>query len=421
VARIVAAPETLRYLEARSRVLDAVEPGPEELVPLERARGRAARRQLAAALDLPPFRNSSMDGVAVRVADLAAAGSRAIELPVTAAIAAGASPSILAAGSCAWIMTGAPVPDGADAVVPIEELEPIDGADPTRAGGKVRFTAAVARQANIRESGADVHAGERLWVAGRELSAQDIGLLAALGEREVRVGRRPRVAVISTGDELLEPGERLKPGAIYDSNRPMLGALLEECGAELVSSERAGDDPARVGESIARALASADAAITIGGVSAGAFDPVKLGLAALEGISLWRVTMKPGRPQAFGAPGGRLFFGLPGNPASVACVFEALVRPALRKWQGFSQLDRPQIEARAAHDMESRAGRTDFVRVTLTRRDGAWWAAEAGAQISGHVTPQSRAHGLLIVSEETPRLTAGQTAPVWVLRWPENG
>ena len=420
MAPIVAAPESLPYLQARSRVLDAVRPGPEELVPLERARGRATRRPLVAGLALPPFRNASMDGAAVRAADLLTAGSRPVELPVRAAIAAGSPPSALAAGSCAWIMTGAPVPEGADAVVPIEELEPMDGANPSRGGGKVRFTAAPAPGANVREAGADVRSGEGLWEAGRELSAHDLGLLAALGEPAVLVGRRPRVAVISTGDELLAPGEPLRPGAIYDSNRPMLGALLEECGAELIASERAGDDPARVGESIARALASADVTITIGGVSAGAFDPVKLGLAAFEGISLWRVAMKPGRPQAFGAPEGRLFFGLPGNPASVACVFEALVRPALRKWQVFSSLDRPRVEARASHDMESRAGRTDFVRVTLARREGAWWAAEAGAQISGHVTPQARAHGLLILSEETSRLAAGETAPVWIMRWPEG-
>ena len=131
--------------------------------------------------------------------------------------------------------------------------------------------------------------------------------------------------------------------------------------------------------------------------------------------------MKPGRPQAFAAARGRLFFGLPGNPASVACVFEALVRPALRKLQGFATLDRPTILARAESDIESRAGRTDFVRVTLAFRDGAWWAAEAGAQSSGHVTPQSRAHALLVIPEESPRLDAHRAAPAWVLRWPDQG
>ena len=418
--RIAVAPEELTYLEARSRVLEAVQRGSEELVPLKRARGRAARQPLVAGLDLPPFRNASMDGAAVRAVDLAEADRRTVELPVAATIAAGAAPSQLAPGACAWIMTGAPIPEGADAVVPIEDLEPVPGTVPGP-GAWARFTAPAALGANIRDAGADVRAGERLWDAGRELSAHDVGLVAALGQREVMVGQQPRVAVISTGDELLEPGQPLRPGAIYDSNRPMLVALLEESGALVISSERAGDDPTRVSETIARAMASADVTLTIGGVSAGIYDPVKLGLARLEGISLWRVAMKPGRPQAFGAPAGRLFFGLPGNPASVACVFEALVRPALRKWQGFTQLERPQVEARAAHDIESRQGRTDFVRVTLARRNGEWWAGQAGAQISGHVTPQSRAHGLLILPQETARLAAGQSAPAWILRWPDNG
>ena len=421
MARTVAAPETLRYEEARARVLGAVALGPEERLAIERARGRAARQPLIAGVDLPPFRNASMDGAAVRSADLAGAGSsRAIELPVAGSIAAGAPPSRLEAGTCAWIMT--PLPEGADAVTPIEELTAVSGAAPDRAGGAVRFAASVSRGANVREAGADLRAGERLWEAGRDLGAHDIGLLAALGAREVVVGRPPRVAVLSTGDELRSPGESLEPGAIYDSNRPMLTALLEEAGAHVVTSEHLGDDPGGVAEAIERALAGADVTITIGGVSAGAFDPVKLGIARHEWIVLWRVAMKPGRPQAFGASGGRLFFGLPGNPASVACVFEALVRPALRKLQGFATLDRPTILARAESDIESRAGRTDFVRVTLAFRDGAWWATEAGAQISGHVAPQSRAHALLVIPEDAPRLDAHRTpAPAWVLRWPDQG
>ena len=422
MARTVAAPETLTYEEARARVLGAVRAGPEETLPIEQAPGRATRHGLKVAIGLPPFRNASMDGAAVRAADLAgASAAHGVELPISAVFAAGAAPSRLSAGTCAWIMTGAPIPQGADAVVPIEDLSTLPGASPERAGGAVRFTASVAPGANVREAGADLRPGERLWEAGRELSAHDVGLLAAMGSRDVVVGARPRVAVISTGDELLSPGDPARPGAIYDSNRPMLGALLEACGARVASSEHVGDDVARVGAAIERGLAEAEVTITIGGVSAGAFDPVKLSIARLDGIALWRVAMKPGRPQAFGAPDGRLFFGLPGNPASVACVFEALVRPALRKRQGFAVLDRPTITARAARDIESRAGRTDFVRVTLAQRDGAWWASEAGAQVSGHVSPQSRAHALLVVSEDTARLAEGQAAPAWVLRWPEGG
>jgi molybdopterin molybdotransferase len=226
--------------------------------------------------------------------------------------------------------------------------------------------------------------------------------------------------VISTGDELLEPGEALKPGAIRDSNRLLLSALLEECGVSVVRSARVPDDPGRVAEAIRAALGVADVVLTIGGISAGDFDPVKQSLAGISGLALWRVAMKPGRPQAFGAPEGRLFFGLPGNPASVACTFEALVRPALRKKLGYAALDRPRLPVRAATAIESRVGRVDFVRATLERRADGWWASPAGSQVSGHLAPQSRAHVLLIVDAERESLAEGDTADALLLRWPET-
>jgi len=159
--------------------------------------------------------------------------------------------------------------------------------------------------------------------------------------------------------------------------------------------------------------------LSIGGVSAGDFDPVKQALHRLGNVELWRVAMKPGRPQAFGTPDGKLFFGLPGNPGSVTCVFEALVRPALRKLQGYAVIDRPRLEVAAAEDMKSRPGRTDFVRVTLEREGGTWRARQAGEQNSGHMTPQSRAHALLVVGEDVEVLFAGEKAEALLLRWPE--
>lgn len=415
-----AAPEALTYDAARARVHEATRPLPEEEAPLDQVRGRALRRAVICGQALPPFRNASMDGVAVRSPDLAGAtASHPIELPVAGSIAAGDPPGApLAPGRCAWITTGAPIPDGADAVVPVEEIVALDGADAGRPGGRVRFVASAATGRNARAVGADLGEGEMALAAGRELSAHDVALLAALGVPRVAVGPRPRVAVISTGDELLSPEEPARPGAIRDSNRPMMGALLEECGARVVSSERIGDDPERVVAGIERALEAADVVITMGGVSAGAFDPVKLGAGRIAGIRLWRVAMKPGRPQAFGTPRGKLFFGLPGNPGSVACVFEVMVRPALRRLQGFSDIDRPRLRVRVGAAIESRPGRTDFARVTLSWRDGVWWAAEAGAQVSGHLTPQSRAHALLIVPEPTARLAPGNEADALLLRWP---
>jgi molybdopterin molybdotransferase len=412
--------EQLTYREARERVLAAVRPLAAETIPVAECRGRALRRRVLAAHPLPPFRNSSMDGFAVRAADLArASGSSPVALPVVEVLPAGRTASrALAAGEAMRIMTGAMIPEGANAVIPVEDVETMrspEGAE------RVRIARPARERENVREAGLDLAAGEAALEEGRELSAHDLALLVSLGEARIAVGPRVRTAVLSTGDELLEAEEPLRPGAIRDSNRPMLGALLEECGARVVSSRRLPDDPARVAENVGRALEVADVVVTVGGVSAGDFDPVKLALADVGEVALWRVAMKPGRPQAFGTPRGRLFFGLPGNPASVACVFEALVRPALRKLQGFASLDRPRLPVRAAVRIDSRVGRTDFVRVTLERRDDALWALPAGDQVSGHLTPQSRAHGLLVVPEEAKALEAGASAEVLLLRWPEAG
>jgi len=412
VERTAVVPEILGYDAARARVLAAVTPLASEDVPFEAARGRALRSALVATHDLPPFRNSSMDGIAVRASDLRQAP---VTLRVAGEIPAGrVAERPLGAGECMWIWTGAPLPEGADAVVPVEELD----APGDTAADHVRVASPSRPGRNLRDAGADLRTGETALAAGRELSAHDLGLAAALGASRLAVGRRPRVAVISTGDELLSPAEPLRPGAIRDSNRPMLVALLEESGTEPVPSRHLGDDPDAVAEAIAGALDEADVVITIGGVSAGAHDPVKVGITRVGGIALWRVAMKPGRPQAFGAPRGRLFFGLPGNPASVACVFEALVRPALRKLQGFAVIDRPRLRVHTAHAIPSRAGRTDFVRVTLAVEGGAWRASEAGPQVSGHLMPQARAHALLVVPEGVARLETGEEADVLLLRWP---
>lgn len=415
MAPTAAAAESLSFAEARARVLAATKPLPPERVPVAEARGRALARSIAAAHALPPFRNSSMDGFAVRSADLVDVSPDApLVLPVVEVIPAGHIASRpLGAREAMRIMTGAMIPEGADAVVPIEDIDPLDGS-------RVRLKRPVAAGESVRDEGMDLARGAEVFPAGRELSPHDLALLVSLGEAHVTVGRRPQVVAISTGDELIDVDAPLKPGAIRDSNLPMVAALLEECGARVVRATRASDRADQVAAQIRKGLEVADVVVTIGGVSAGDFDPVKESLAGLEGLALWRVAMKPGRPQAFGAPGGRLFFGLPGNPASVACVFEAFVRPALRRLQGFARLERPTLEVRAAEPMASRAGRTDLVRVTLERRDGAWWAKEAGPQVSGHLTPQARAHALLVIPEDAARLDEGATATAWVLRWPDS-
>ena len=405
----------LSFAAARERVMSAARALPAEVVTLGEARGRALRQSLAAPHPLPPFRNSAVDGFAVRAADLAAAGAaQPVTLRVVATVAAG-SPAAdpLPPGSAIRVMTGAMIPADADAVVPIEVAEAPTG------GATVRVARPAAAGANVREAGRDLAAGAVAFDPGRELSAFDLALLAALGFARLPVGQRPRVAVLSTGNELLGIDAALEPGRIRDSNAPMLRALLDECGAHLVRAERLPDEAATVERAIRDALREADAIITVGGVSVGDFDPVRQAIAALPWIELWRVAMRPGQPQAFGTHEGRLFFGLPGNPASVACVFETLVRPALRRLQGFAALERPRAPVRVARAIESRAGRTDFVRVTLERRGDALWAEAAGEQVSGHLTPQARAHALLIVPDERERLEKDERAEALILRWPE--
>lgn len=408
-------PRELSYAEARDRVLAAASPLPAAREPLAHALGRALRRDLVAPHALPPFDNSAMDGWAVLAADLAAASPEApVRLPITGVAAAGRPlERVLARGEAALVMTGAPIPAGADAVVPFEDGAREDG------DGAARFTLPVRAGAHIRRAGEDIAAGEVALATGRELSAHDLALAASLGFAEIELSPAPRVAVLSTGDELLDPGQPLRPGAIRDSNLPMLAMLVAQAGGALTLAERLPDDAHRVAARVREAVEVSDVVLTIGGVSAGDFDPVKQALDEIGEIELWRVAMRPGRPQAFGAPHGRLFFGLPGNPASVACVFEALVRPALRKLQGHAALDRPRVPVRLATDVESRAGRTDFVRCSLEWRLGALWAVPAGAQVSGHLMPQSRAHALLVVPQAAERLQRGDEAEALLLRMPE--
>jgi molybdopterin molybdotransferase len=412
-------PESLSFAEARARVLAAVKPLAAERVPLGECRGRALRRALRAMESLPGFTNSSMDGYAVRSADLAAASETApVTLPVVEVLPAGRVASrALRANEAMRIMTGAMIPDGADAVVPVEDVLRTGLDTPAEAA---RFRAPARDGLNIRAAGLDLAAGSVAFEAGRTLTAYDLGLAAALGETHLEVGTRPRVVVLSTGNELLEPGEPMRPGAIRDSNRLMLTLLLEDCGCVVARANRVPDDPGKVSEAIVKALDVADVVLTIGGVSAGDFDPVKQSLAGIGEIALWRVALRPGRPQAFGTPKGRLFFGLPGNPASVACTFEVLVRPALRKLMGHASIDRHRIPVRAAEPIASKTGRTDFVRVTLAWREGAWWASPAGDQVSGHLTPQSRAHALLEVPAEREALAEGDEVSALLLRWPED-
>ena len=404
------------YAEARRCVLEALLPLPATTVRFDGCAGRALRADVFAPHPLPPFTNSAMDGWAVRAADTSGAAGAPVTLPVVAVIpAGGVPPHVLGAGEAMRIMTGAQVPAGADAIIPFELGE--RGTD-ARGGETMSTRHAPDPGENIRPAGRDVAAGALVLASGRELSAHDAALLASLGVVDVSVGPAPRVAVFTTGDELLDPSAPLRPGALRDSNLSLLSRLVSEAGGEVTDAARLPDDATRVRERIADALKRADVVLTVGGVSAGDFDPVKEALVHFGSIELWRVEMRPGRPQAFGRPDGRLFFGLPGNPASVVCVFEALVRPALRRLQGFSELDRPRVPVRISQALASREGRTDFVRCELAWRAGELWATPAGEQVSGHLSPQSRAHALVIVPASAAALAIGERAEALLLRMP---
>ncbi len=416
---VMPAPLPLTFDAARARIQAAVaaaRPLAHERVALADAIGRVLAADLIAAHALPPFRNSAMDGFAVRSADLAHATPDApVTLRVTSVLAAGEARShTLTSGTAARIMTGAPLPQGCDAIVPFEDAERSGHGDAERC--LVRH--AVRAGDHVREAGADLAAGARALTAGTRLNARQLALAASLGAATLAVSARPRVTVLSTGDELIEPSEPLRPGAIRDSNRLMLAQLCAEAGADVVHTARLPDDAERVTHAIRLALATSDVVFTIGGVSAGDFDPVKQALDTLEDIELWRVAMRPGRPQAFGLVEGVLCFGLPGNPASVTCVFETLARPALLALQGAARVERARVPVRSGERLASRAGRTDFVRCTLAWHDGALIATSAGAQVSGHLTPQAHAHALLIVPEELESLESGAVAEAFVWELP---
>ena len=408
-------PLELSFAEAHARVLGAVHAHDIELVALADAVGRVLASNLVARHPLPPFRNTAMDGYAVRSADLISASASApVTLRVAQVLAAGADhASRLAPGTAARIMTGAPLPPGADAIVPFEEAERVGHDEAERC----IVSRASAPGDHIREAGADIAGGGLALAAGTRLHARHLALAASLGAPMLEVHARPRVTVLSTGDELLDPGEALRPGSIRDSNRLMLAQLATEAGAEVVHTARLPDDPERVVHGIRTALATSDVVLTIGGVSAGDFDPVKLALGTLGGIELWRVAMRPGRPQAFGMPGGVMFFGLPGNPASVTCVFEVLVRPALLALQGATRVERARIQVVCGERINSRAGRVDFVRCALAWQDGHAVATPVGAQVSGHLIPQAHAHALLVVPADAVHLEVGAAAEaiVWEL------
>jgi molybdopterin molybdotransferase len=393
--------------EHLASVLSVVQTLPPLELGLMDAHGCVLIEDLVAPAPLPGFDNSAMDGYAVRVADLV---SLPAVLPVVGDIAAGpASPLRVQPGLCVRIMTGAMLPAGADAVVPLEWTD----------GGvaQVRIDRRPDVGAFVRRAGEDVTAGTVVLPTGTHLGAAQIGLAAAVGRSRLVVRPRPRVVVVSTGSELVEPGEPLGPGQIQDSNSPALTAAAVEAGAIAYRVGIVPDDPRRLADTLEDQLVRADILVTSGGVSVGAYDVVKEVLSRLGTVSFDKVAMQPGMPQGFGTigPDRTPVFGLPGNPVSALVSFETFVRPALRTMLGALPIERPRVQALTDVALDSPPGKRSFLRVALEVRDGAYRVHPVSGAGSHLLAGMARANALAVVPEDVERVEAGSPVEVLVL------
>jgi molybdopterin molybdotransferase len=394
--------------DARERILARVSgPLSPELVALGRALGRVLADDLRAPFDVPPSDNSAVDGYAVASADIPADGGR--ELEVVADLPAGSVPEApLAPGEAVRIMTGAPLPPGADTVVPFEDIQ--------RADQRVRI-GPTAKGVNVRLRGEDVREGAIVLEAGTVLRPQELGLIASLGVLQILVRRRPRVALMSTGDEVVDPGHPRRPGQIYDANRFALRGAVEQCGGEALDLGIVRDERDELRARLEDAGRSADVVITSGGVSVGDYDFVKDALRELGGIDVWQVAMQPGRPLAAGTLGDAHFFGLPGNPVASMLTFTLFVRPVLWKLAGRRDLVPRGFHARAVEPMRKKSGRREFKRGILTYRDGVWEVRTSGPQGSGILSSMVAGNCLIVIDEDHGDVHPGE--PVWVEPFPE--
>jgi molybdopterin molybdotransferase len=403
--------------EARSRILSHFEPVGTETLPLAECARRVLAGDVAAQNNLPSFDNSSMDGFAVIASDLAdAAPASPRTLDVVADIPAGTSPSVtLLYGQAARIMTGAPMPGGADAVVPVEETD-FDHRAPGTPAPKTVSVFKPARPGDyVRAQGTDVRTGQPVLKSGHRLRAQDLGLLAMLGVAEVPVYARPRVALLSSGDELIPVDAPLRPGKIRDSNTYTLAALIDDAGAEVIRLGIAADRRDSVGALLANAAAQkVDLILSSAGVSVGAFDFIKDVVEEQGVLAFWRVNMRPGKPLAFGRFKNIPFIGLPGNPVSAFVGFEVFVRPALERMGGLETASRPRVRVRLAEDISS-DGRESYLRAQIHEDSGILSANLAGHQGSGNLLSIVQANALLIIPAGVKSLAAGMEVDAWLL------
>ena len=405
--------------EARERILSHFHPVTTETVPLVECAGRVLAQDIAATTDLPPFDNSSMDGFAIRATDVTDAASASPRtLRVVADIPAGVSPTIsLAQGEAARIMTGAQLPKGADAVVPVEDTDFSDREAGSPAPTTVAINKTVNSGENVRTRGMDIRAGEVVLRKGRALKPQDLGLLAMLGYANVVVYRKARVALFSSGDELLEVDAPLEPGKIRDSNSYTLAALIKDAGAEVIRLGVAKDNHDSVKTLLEKAVdLEADLILSSAGVSVGAFDFVKEVIKANGKMDFWRVNMRPGKPLAFGEYRNIPFIGLPGNPVSAFVGFEVFVRVTIGKLNGIYNGSRRKVQVRCAEQIDS-DGRESYLRAEVrpSGGNGVFVAHLTGHQGSGNLHSLVQANALLIIPAGVKCVPAGQEVNAWLL------
>lgn len=394
----------LRFEDARRLILNHCRPLGPERISLSTACNRVLAEDMHAPWDLPRWDNSAMDGFALRHADLGAAAS----LPVEGYLAAGALPgAVLAPGTATKIMTGAPLPKGADTVVPMEEAH--------EEAGRVRFAKSPTPGAHVRRQAEDVRAGELVIPAGSLLRPAEIGMLASFGKIVVPVYRRARIAVLSTGDELVEPGEPLSEARIVNSNAYALAAALQEIGAEPILLGIARDTRESHLDLLRQGL-EVDGLITSAGISTGDRDLVRDVLLELGAEEIfWKIDIKPGRPMAFLRSGFRPIFCLPGNPVATLITFEELVKPAVLRLMGHRKVIQPFVQGILEEPVRKKPGRGQFLRVRLRVRDGRFLVSTSGDQQTGILRTLVRADGLVYLPPEAADLPAGAVVDLHLL------
>ena len=415
--------------EALGRILDMFQSLEPERKPLLEALGQVLAEDVVSTLDIPPLANSAMDGYAVQYAAIEGVTlDNPKTLQVIGYLAAGQLPhQEVFSGTTVRIMTGAPIPHGADTVVPFEETDEYE----RKALGKgpleiteIRIRADIPMGSNVRPAGQDIVKGQMALKKGTLLRPSEIGVLASLGRDTVEVVRRPVVAVIATGDELMEPGEPVTAGKIYDSNSYGVSAAILRYGGIPRFLGIAGDNLESMNGKLEQGL-TADMLLTSAGVSRGDYDIVKDLLASRGEIAFWSVRMRPAKPLAFGVfpgPGGKKVphIGLPGNPVSALVAFEEMVRPAILKMLGHKDLEKATVRAVLEDDIINSDERRVYARATVTLRDGRYYARLTGDQGSGILTSMAMANGLAICPEDVPRMRAGEEVDVQMLDWPSD-